>query len=299
MSSNNDSEIEQLVGALDDKEGVQAQKQEDPNESSEEESQEAEIDKILEQAAPLDIDGQFVTIQATKKTLQHLQDLLVKNQEARQSNDPKVFMESEGQLYDYLRTNILPISAVQEDQLIQNFISSDGIEMLIELLDHANSDISVNCATKLLQELTDEEISQDVSQKIVEKFMDNQGHEQLIQLLQSHKDEGIIELIENLVDLGEQKVADKFIGSEDTTNYILLSMQTANGEEKWEDFQSYSDLLSMLLQKCSVNLKEEFAKKSGIKNLVSIIDQYQGDGKIKMQIEDQYEAMVNLLTSLL
>ena len=49
--------------------------------------------------------------------------------------------------------------------------------MLIELLDHANSDISVNCATKLLQELTDEEISQDVSQKIVEKFMDNQGHE--------------------------------------------------------------------------------------------------------------------------
>lgn len=208
-------------------------------------------------------------------------------------------MESEGQLYDYLRTNILPISAVQEDQLIQNFISSDGIEMLIELLDHANSDISVNCATKLLQELTDEEISQDVSQKIVEKFMDNQGHEQLIQLLQSHKDEGIIELIENLVDLGEQKVADKFIGSEDTTNYILLSMQTANGEEKWEDFQSYSDLLSMLLQKCSVNLKEEFAKKSGIKNLVSIIDQYQGDGKIKMQIEDQYEAMVNLLTSLL
>ena len=208
-------------------------------------------------------------------------------------------MESEGQLYDYLRTNILPISAVQEDQLIQNFISSDGIEMLIELLDHANSDISVNCATKLLQELTDEEISQDVSQKIVEKYMDNQGHEQLIQLLQSHKDEGIIELIENLVDLGEQKVADKFIGSEDTTNYILLSMQTANGEEKWEDFQSYSDLLSMLLQKCSVNLKEEFAKKSGIKNLVSIIDQYQGDGKIKMQIEDQYEAMVNLLTSLL
>lgn len=62
MSSNNDSEIEQLVGALDDKEGVQAQKQEDPNESSEEESQEAEIDKILEQAAPLDIDGQFVTV---------------------------------------------------------------------------------------------------------------------------------------------------------------------------------------------------------------------------------------------
>ena len=62
MSSNNDSEIEQLVGALDDKEGVQAQKQEDPNESFEEESQEAEIDKILEQAAPLDIDGQFVTV---------------------------------------------------------------------------------------------------------------------------------------------------------------------------------------------------------------------------------------------
>ena len=60
--------------------------------------------------------------------------------------------------------------------MMLNFISSNGIETLIELLDHANSDISVNCATQLLQELTDEEISKDVSQKIVEKFMDNQGH---------------------------------------------------------------------------------------------------------------------------
>ena len=83
----------------------------------------------------------------------------MKNQVARQTDDPKIFMESEGQLYDYLRTNILPISAVQDEQLIQNFISSEGIETLIELLDHPNSDISINCATLLLRELTDEEIS--------------------------------------------------------------------------------------------------------------------------------------------
>ena len=73
-------------------------------------------------------------------------------------NGPEKFMESEENLYDFLRSQIMPLSAVQNQISIENFCEANGIQQIIEIMEHENTDISIACAIQLIKELTDEEI---------------------------------------------------------------------------------------------------------------------------------------------
>ena len=68
-------------------------------------------------------------------------------------------MDSEEVLYEFLRTHILPISAVKDGKSVDRFVKAGGITILIELLDHKNTEISIKCALQALKELTEEDVS--------------------------------------------------------------------------------------------------------------------------------------------
>ena len=67
-------------------------------------------------------------------------------------------MDSEELLYEYLRQNVLPLSANAVKEDIELFLNSGGIPLVLQTLDHDNSDISITCGIQLLKELTDEEM---------------------------------------------------------------------------------------------------------------------------------------------
>jgi hypothetical protein len=67
-------------------------------------------------------------------------------------------MESEEELYEFLRQSVLPLSASSNSEDIETFLSSGGIPLILQVLDHENTDIAVSCGIQLLKELTDEEM---------------------------------------------------------------------------------------------------------------------------------------------
>jgi hypothetical protein len=86
-----------------------------------------------------------------------LAELHSNNLELRRDNDAQKFAESESALYEFIRTNVMPISA-DKDEAVLAFIEAKGIPVVIELMDHPNTDISVSCAVQFLKELTDEDV---------------------------------------------------------------------------------------------------------------------------------------------
>ena len=86
------------------------------------------------------------SLQACKALVKKLAELFNTNQELRNHNpDIEQFAESEETLYEYLRTQVMPISA-DNPEAVLNFIEAGGIPLLVELMDHQNSDISISCA---------------------------------------------------------------------------------------------------------------------------------------------------------
>ena len=79
-------------------------------------------------------------------------------------------MESEEELYEILKNQVMPLSAEGDPEAISNFCKGDGVRLLVEIMDHPNTDISISCAAFLVKEITDEESPQ--IQQIFEILME-------------------------------------------------------------------------------------------------------------------------------
>jgi hypothetical protein len=66
-------------------------------------------------------------------------------------------MESEEKLHEFLKNEIMPLSAESDDKSVQFFVQGDGIRLLVEIMDHPNTDISIGCAAFLVKEITEED----------------------------------------------------------------------------------------------------------------------------------------------
>ena len=116
-----------------------------------------EIDNLISNQAATASKSNFESLQSTKAVLKSLEQLFLKNQELRQSNEPEKFMESEEELHETLKNQIMPLSAESNPDAIKYFCQAEGIRLLVEIMDHPNTDISISCAAFLVKEITDEE----------------------------------------------------------------------------------------------------------------------------------------------
>ena len=70
------------------------------------------------------------------------------------AKEPELFLDSEAELHNAVKS-LQQISAYPEH--VAEFIALEGIEALIEVLEHPNPDIAIGSVT-LLAELTDEDM---------------------------------------------------------------------------------------------------------------------------------------------
>ncbi len=112
-----------------------------------------EISKILLDIEP--IEEIKIDKAGMRKMIKNIKTLLNVNLEKRQqhANDAEQFLDSEAELHSSLK-EIQFISALP--QYAEEFIKNEGIELMLEILDHPNPDIWIESIT-LLSEITDEE----------------------------------------------------------------------------------------------------------------------------------------------
>ena len=152
------------------------------------------IQEIVDQDVQNNYDGA-----QCKNIVASLGELHSKNLELRRDDDAQKFAESESALYEFIRTNVMPISA-DKDEAVLAFIEANGIPVVIELMDHPNTDISISCAVQFLKELTDEDVK--YSQNIYEQLIKNDVLSFVLKVLKHDEEEQIIlNFIENLIDI--------------------------------------------------------------------------------------------------
>ena len=144
-----------------------------------------EIQRILDEAD--NIEEVKFDKNSIKRMINQLRQKLNQNQEQRlkYASNPEEFMDSEAALHSSLK-EIQVISAFP--QYLTDFVKSEGVEALLEVLDHQNPDIIIESVT-LLVELTDEDLlSQQQDSQVVEKLIKNEVWNFLIRILSKLND---------------------------------------------------------------------------------------------------------------
>jgi hypothetical protein len=148
----------------------------------------------------------------------------------------------------------MPISA-DKDEAVLAFIEANGIPIVIELMDHPNTDISISCAVQFLKELTDEDVK--YSQNVYEQLIKNDVLSFVFKVLKHDEEEQmILDFIENLIDISPQAVADKILHNDKFTELFISKIE---GLDEHDLLQSYAELLSSIIASCDLDLKIKFA----------------------------------------
>ena len=100
----------------------------------------------------------------------------------------------------------MPLSAESGNEAIKNFVEADGVRLLVEIMDHPNTDISIGCAANLVKEITDEEQShlQHVFQELIKCEIIQFIGKMLISAKNSDDESNLMtvyDLLENLLDI--------------------------------------------------------------------------------------------------
>jgi len=224
-------------------------------------------------------------------------------------------VEQEEILYEYLRTNILPLSAFKDTESMARFVEQGGVRAVAEVISHPNSDISVKCAVQLLKELTDEDIDASVSDVVCSQVLDSRALTHLLHQLNAlafdlsnvkkaeesrDSSEVILGLLENLLDLSPRTVADKILHNDNFAEYFFLRLKELNNPQALEDFEEvfskHAEILSVVIQSSSPDLKSKVALAlNGFESLLQVLNAYRSS--LTIQNEEHLEALTCVFAS--
>lgn len=217
-----------------------------------EEEHDLNILRLVEENA-VEPDEDIMDEAGLKKLLLLFEKRVLRNQEMRiKFNQPEKFMESEIELFDVIQ-QLSAISTVPD--LYPLLVDLNGIPSLLELLNHANTDVSV-AIVNLLQELTDVDIlheSLDGAEKLIESLRKQQACALLVQNLdrldETVKEEAAgcfntLAIFENLTEMKPDMC--KEIADQGVMQWILKRMKA---KMPFDQNKLYcSEILSILLQ---------------------------------------------------
>jgi beta-catenin-like protein 1 len=227
---------------------------------------ERSIDQMLEEAEESGVAVAALDRNSLKQLLAALDKKITKNQELRAKyapHTPDKFMDSELELHTAIE-ELYPVAASPE--LFPYFITQlAGLSVLLGLVIHENTDISLAVIT-LLQEMCDSEMIQQadeegtdatdnvIARSLVGAFKQTQGLEVVVQNL-SRLDENnnaedatgvynTLSIIENLVELDSSIAVDVC----EKTHFLKFLLKRLNVKEYDANKLYCSELLSQLLQ---------------------------------------------------
>ncbi|CDW73679.1 beta-catenin-like protein 1-like [Stylonychia lemnae] len=239
-----------------------------------------------------------------KKMIAKLRQALNENLEKRiqNQNEPEGFLESEADLHASLK-EVQVISAFP--QYISEFIENEGIQLLIEILDHQNPDINTESMT-LLVELTDEEIltSNPDFNKIVEILIQNEVWNFLVRVLQKLDDNEseerpqifkCLSLIENILDQMPSEAANKLMHIDPLIDWFIVFL--TEGDRKSENYLQIAELLFSIVSFSHNEYKSKFnITLQGLERLLRVVNRYRKDFKIES--EEELEAIANIFDTI-
>lgn len=246
-----------------------------------------------------------------RRTAVSLQKKIDKNAEmrARYADQPQKFIQSEADLDDDLKG----LSILSEHtELYSGFanISEGGVESVVSLLGHENTDIAMR-AVQVLVELTDEDTEADESQwKTLVQALLTAG---VMELLVSNLDrleeiseesdrEGVyrvLELVENLC--SDPSIIEKIGSQEGFLPWLLTRIQKRDADVRTQVSQNRqyaAELLAILLQG-SIVLRRKFAALDGVDTLLQLLSVYRKrDPERDSEEEEFVENLFDCLTCL-
>eukprot|EP00802_Teleaulax_amphioxeia_P005483 Tamp_05487.p1 GENE.Tamp_05487~~Tamp_05487.p1 ORF type:complete len:552 (-),score=176.11 Tamp_05487:184-1839(-) len=229
-------------------------------EEAEEEENELNIDDIVDRAEAVEV----MDLSALKRAMAALEKKISKNQELRikHADDPQKFLDSEIELFEEVN-KLLSLATAPE--LYGEFVRLNGVQKLVTLLDHENTDIGL-ATVELINELTDpdalmdDEAAEQGAKSLVETLMDNSFPELLIKTLakldeaDSDQQQGVykvLAIVENLSEISPSALE----GLCERTELVpwLLTRLQAKSKELEANKLYASEVLSILVANSSAN----------------------------------------------
>ncbi|CAB3407769.1 unnamed protein product [Caenorhabditis bovis] len=236
-----------------------------------------------------------------KKLVGQLEKKILKNREMRVKNpdDPKKFMDSEIELDTAIQE--MHSLATQPD-LYSVFVEANGVELLLQLLGHENTDII--CATlNLLQELTDVDIlneGEDGANQLIESLSKGAIITTFVscfeRLDENNKDEAdgvhnALSVVENMIEFRDEIIEDCV-----KQGLVIWMLKRCFQKSPFDANKMYaSELLSMILQQSDTAKAKMTEKIDGIDLLLRAIAVYKKNDPASI---DEREYMENLFNAL-
>eukprot|EP00347_Sterkiella_histriomuscorum_P007260 403349645 len=260
-----------------------------------------EIENILN--GKDDNEEQKIDKHSIKKMIQALRQYLNENLELRMKykDEPEKFLDSEAELHSAIK-EIQVISAFP--QYIKDFIQSEGVQALIEILDHPNPDIT-NESITLLVELTEEEMLNNPEfEEVVKILIQNEIWNFIVRVLEKLDDNvdderpqifKCMSLLENMLDFLPEEVSNKLMHVDMLINWFLQYLH--DGDVKSENYLQIAELLFTIVQNCHEEYKAKFTNTlHGMERLLAIINLYRK--KRTLQLEEELEAVANIFDTI-
>ncbi|CAF0903464.1 unnamed protein product [Adineta ricciae] len=258
-----------------------------------------ERDKLL-QMLEQESSAEALDETSLKRMLSQLEKRISKNQEMRikYPDNPEKFMESEIELNDAVQE--LHVIATQSE-LYHVLVNINGISLLMSLLTHENTDISI-AVISLVQELTDVDTLTESEQEAA-LLIDALAEQQIVSLLVQNMDrldenvkeeaDGIhnsLAIVENMTEFRPSLCVDAC--KQGLLTCLLKRLKTKSG---FNSICLYcSELMSILLQNHDEN-RQMLGELDGIDILLQLLAFYK---KHDPQTSEEFEYMENLFSCL-
>ena len=234
-----------------------------------------DIEKIVEKAS--NIGEEITTSEDVERVLDQLRSLLTQNRSERDqyASEPEKFLQSEVLLDEQIKK--LHSLALMPD-LFEAFITQGGHNLLKDLLEHENEDISVE-VLRVLADLTDETVIENVpdAESFVLNFVDfapvlssmifrliKESHESMTSCLQV-----IYNFIEIVLEMCEYFATNEFI------NNLSQIISTKSENPEWMYNRSFSvELMLIISQSTSVSNFESIFSESTLNALLTSLSEF-------------------------
>lgn len=243
--------------------------------------------------------GQELDNATVKRMVQTLEKKLAKNQEMRikHAEHPTKFMESEVELHSEIGGCAL---LATQPSLYPVLVEAGGVELIVSLLAHDNSDIVLS-VVELLNELTDTDVMSEAEGEgldLIQRLVKNQIMSVLVQVLEKLDEKveeeskgvhNVLGITENLVELEPELAEQAF--SQKMMSWLLTRLKVRT----FDPNKLYcSEVLAILLQSSEKN-RVSLGLIEGIDTLLQALALYK---RRNPQLSEEQEMMHNLFDSL-
>jgi beta-catenin-like protein 1 len=177
----------------------------------------------------------------------------------------------------------------------------EGVEALIELLDHPNPDIAIESVI-LLAEITEEDNNTAIS-KVVQILINNEVWNFITRLVTKFDDSideerksisHCLKLLENLLEEEPLNMSNKLMHIDTLIDWFIIFITNSNPSS--ENHLQAAEVLFTIVQNCHEEYKVKFAKVlNGMERLLNILNSYR---KKTLELEEEHESLVNIIDTI-